>query len=132
MQLLEDAVVVGPGDALRVADDHLDVGLERALEHLVHLAVVVVVVPDAEHALDVVPDGGAEARRVHVPLRAHEVVRERVHEPELLVEQVADVVVQPVEQRERVVVPRVVLHAERRDQARLPAPGKVLVQRAIS
>ena len=76
--------------------------------------------------MDVVPDGAAEARRVDVGARAHGVVRHVVGGAELFVDQVADVVVEPVDQREGVVVPRVVLDAERGDHGRLAAPRKVL------
>ena len=49
-ELFENGVVVARRDALGEADDRLDVGLERPFQQLVDLAVVVVVVPDAEHA----------------------------------------------------------------------------------
>ena len=71
MELVHEAVVVVVGDALREAGDHLDVRLQAALQQLVHLAVVVVVVPDAEHAVDVVPDGVPERGRVHALVLAH-------------------------------------------------------------
>ena len=64
-EALHDALVVFVGDALGEAGDGLDVGLEVALQQLVDLCVVVVVVPDAEHAVDVVPHGLAERRRVY-------------------------------------------------------------------
>ena len=53
---------------------------------------------DAEHALDVVPNGRAEAGRVNVLLRAHKIVRQLVHETELVVQQVANVIVQTVDE----------------------------------
>ena len=127
VKLFEDVVVVGRSDPLRKADRHLDVRLQGALQHLVHLAVVVIVVPDAHEALDVVPDGRAEPRRVHVLLAAQRVVRQLVHEPELVVQQVAHVAVQPADERVGVVVPRVVLNAESGDLVHFSATGKILV-----
>ena len=108
-EFLEDVVVILASDAFWKADDRLDVRLERTFQQLVDLAVVVVVVADAEHALDVVPDGAPEARRIHVLDRTHRVVRQVVRQPELVIDQVAHVVVQPVDERKRVVVPRIVL-----------------------
>lgn len=97
-ELPHDAVVVPLGDALGVADGALDEGLEAALEQLIDLVVVVVVVPDAEHALYVIPDGPPEARRVNFVVRAHGVVSEVVGRLEFVVEQIADVVVEPIDQ----------------------------------
>ena len=121
LELPHDAVVVALGDALRIADGALDEGLEAALEQLIDLVVIVIVVPDAEHALYVVPDGATEARRVDLVVRAHGVVRQVVGRLELVVEEVANVVVQPVHQRVTMIVPRVVLHAEGRDVIQLTA-----------
>lgn len=128
MQFFENVVVVGASDALRETDGHFDVGFQRPFQHLIDFAVIVVVVTDAEHALDVIPDGRAEARRVHVPFRAHEVVGQLVHQPEFVVQQVADVVVQPVDEREGVIVPRIILNPKRRDQTDRSATCKVLVE----
>jgi len=114
-EFLEDVVVVLASDAFWKADDRLDVRLERTFQQLVHLAVVVVVVADAKHALDVVPDGASKARCIHVLHRAHRVVRQVVRQPELVIDQVAHVVVQPVDERKRVVVPRIVLQRSKID-----------------
>jgi len=75
VKLFEDAVVVGPRDPFGKADCHLDVGLEWALEDLIHFAVVVVVVPDTEHALNIIPNSRSKPRRIHVFFRAHRIVR---------------------------------------------------------
>lgn len=61
MELLEDVVVIGSGDSFGKADGRLDVGLQGSFQHLIHLAVVVVIVTDAKHALNVIPNGRAEA-----------------------------------------------------------------------
>ena len=55
-----DPVVVFLGEPLGVARHGFDVGLQVALQQLVHLAVVVVVVANAVHAVDVIPDGSAK------------------------------------------------------------------------
>lgn len=97
-ELPHDAVVIPLGDALGIADGALDEGLEASLEQLIDLVVIVVVVPDAEHALYVVPYGSPEARRVDLVVRAHCVVGKIVGRLELVVEKIADVVVEPVDE----------------------------------
>ena len=82
--------------------------------------------PDAEHALDVIPNGPPESGRVDVFFRAHRVVGEVVGEPEFVVHQVSDVVVEAVDEREGVVVPRIVLHAERGDRRHFAAACEIL------
>lgn len=59
--------------------------------------------------MDVVPDGSAEHRRVYTLVRCHRVIGEIVCDLELLVQQLADIRVQPVHQGEAVVLPAVVL-----------------------
>lgn len=59
-ELAEHPVVVFLSDTFRIAAGALDECLERALQQLVDLAVVVIVVPDAQQALDVVPNGATE------------------------------------------------------------------------
>ena len=71
LKLSHVAVVVLLADAFREARYDLDVVLQRALQQLVNLAVVVVVVSDPEQTVDVVPYGAAEGRRVDVQLLAH-------------------------------------------------------------
>ena len=115
-ELLENRVVIVTSETIGETDGRFDVGLESALQQLVHLAVVIVVVADTKHALDVIPNGPPEAGRVHVPLGAHRVVRQVVRQPEFLVDQIAHVAVQSVDQRVGVVIPRIVLHPERRYQ----------------
>lgn len=59
--------------------------------------------------MDVVPDGSAEHGSVYILVCGHCVVGEIVRDLELLVEQLADVWVQPVHQGEAVILPAVVL-----------------------
>lgn len=73
-ELPQHPVIIFLSDPLRVAAGRLDERFEASLEQLIHLAIVVVVVPDAEHTLDVVPDGATEPRRVHIRAPAHCVV----------------------------------------------------------
>lgn len=121
LELLHDAIVVPLGDALRIANGALDEGLEAALEQLVHLVVIVIVVSDAEHALYVVPYRSSEARRVDLTVHTHGVVRQVVRDLELVVEKIADVVVQTVHQGVAVIVPGVVLDAKGRYVVQLTA-----------
>lgn len=116
-ELLEDGVIIVAAETIGKADGSFDVGLEGAFQQLVHLTVVIVIMPDAEHALDVVPDGAPEARCINVLLRAHGVVRQVIGQPEFLVDQVTHVAVQSVDQRVGVVIPRIILHPERRYHA---------------
>lgn len=74
-ELPHDAIVIPLCDAFRITNGALDEGFEATLEQLVHLVVIVIVVPDAEHALYVVPDCTSEARRIDLVVRAHGVIR---------------------------------------------------------
>lgn len=130
LELLHDAVVVLLGDALGIAYGVLDEGLEAALEQLVDLVVVVVVVPDAEHAVYVVPNGPPEARRVDLAVGAHGVVGEVVGRLEFVVQQSAHVLVEGVHQGVAVSFPGEVLDAEGRYVVELAAFGEVLVNEA--
>ena len=66
-----DALIVFLRDALWVAGDCFDVCLEVPLQHLVDLGVVIVVVSDPIHTVNVVPYCLAECRRVHFTVVAH-------------------------------------------------------------
>lgn len=121
LELPHDTIVVSFRDALRITDCTLDEGLEAPLEQLIDLVVVVVVVPDAEHTLDVIPNGPPEARGVDFAVRAHCVIRQVVGRLEFIIEKVTDVVVQPVYERVAVIVPRIVLDAESRYVVQLAA-----------
>lgn len=92
-KLPHDAIVIPLCDALRIANGALDEGFEATLEQLIHLVVIVIVVPDAEHALYIVPDRSSKARRVDLVVRAHGIVRQIVRGLEFLIEEIADVIV---------------------------------------
>lgn len=94
LQFNEHTVVVGFGDPFREAAGRFDEHLERPVQQLVDLAVVVVVVPNAVHALDVVPDGTTELGRIDVGPPGNRVVRKVVRQPELVVQVEAHVVVE--------------------------------------
>lgn len=59
--------------------------------------------------MDVVPDGSAQHAGVHVLMCGHGVVCEVVGHLKLLVQHLAHIRIQPVDQREAVVLPAVVL-----------------------
>ena len=86
MKLLENTVVILPRNSLRKADRHLDVSLQGSLQNLVHFTVIVVVVTDAKHALNVIPNSRPEPGRINVFLAAKSVVRQLIHEPEFVVQ----------------------------------------------
>ena len=65
------------------------------MQQLVDFVVVVVVVPDAPHCLDVVPAGAAEQRGVDAGVSAHRAVRQVVDRPELVVQALRRVLVKP-------------------------------------
>lgn len=121
LELPHDAIVIPFCDALRIADGALDEGFEATLEQLIHLVVIVIVVPDPEHALYVIPDRASEARRVDLVVRAHGIIRQIVRGLEFLVEEITDVVVQTVHQGVAVIVPGIILDAEGRDVVQLAA-----------
>lgn len=120
-ELPHDAIVIPLSDALGIANGALDEGLQASLEQLIDLIVIVIVMPYAEHALYVVPDRPSEARRVDLVVRAHRVVRQIVRGLELVVEEIADVVVETIHQGVAVIVPGAVLDAEGRYVVQLTA-----------
>ena len=86
MKLFENTVVILPRNSFRKADRHLDVSLQGSLQNLVHFSVIIVVVTDAKHALNVIPNGRPEPGRINVFLAAKSVVRQLIHEPEFVVQ----------------------------------------------
>lgn len=70
--------------------------------------------PDAEHAVDVVPDGPAQHTGVHILVCCHGVVGQIVGHLELLVQHLTNIRVQSVDQREAVILPAVVLEKRQR------------------
>lgn len=113
------------GDAFRVAGHRLDVGLKVALEHLVHLGVVVVIVPDAVHTVNVVPDGLSECSCVNLTIVPHSVISEVEGGVEAVLQQIANVAVQPVGQGKALVLPGIILNSEGRDLQPWRSFGKV-------
>lgn len=113
LEFPHNTIVIPFGYTLWIANGALDERLQASLEELIHLVVIVIIMSDAEHALNVVPNGPSETRRVHFAVRAHRVVRQVVGGLELIIKEVADVVVESVDERVTVVVPGIVLHAER-------------------
>lgn len=120
-KLPHDTIVIPLRDALRITNGALDEGLQASFEQLIDLIVIVIVMPYAEHALYVVPDCPSEARRVDLVVRAHRVVRQIVRGLELVVEQIADVIVKTIHQGVAVIVPGTVLDAEGRYVVQLAA-----------
>lgn len=121
LELPHDAIVIPLCDALRITNGALDEGLEATLEQLIHLVVIVIVVPDAEHALYVVPDRPSEARRIDLVVRAHGIIRQIIRGLEFVVQEITDVVVETIHQGVAVIVPGVVLDAEGRYVVQLTA-----------
>lgn len=96
LEFSHHAIIIPLCDAFRITDSTFDESLKTALKELVHFIVIVVVVPDAEHTLYVVPDCSSETWRVHFVVRAHRIVGQVVSRFEFVVEKIAHVVVQPV------------------------------------
>lgn len=102
---------------------------EGTLAHLIDFAVVVIIVPDAKHALDIVPNGSPKFGRVHICAASHRKVRQIVYGTEFVVQQITDIVVQSIYQRVAVIVPRVVLNAKcARYVFRIAASLEILVR----
>lgn len=116
-----DTIIIPLRDALRITNGALDEGLQTSFKQLIDLIVIVIVVPYAEHALYVVPDCPSEAGRVDLVVRAHRVVRQIIRGLELVIEQIANVVVKTIHQGVAVIVPGAVLDAEGRYVVQLTA-----------
>lgn len=95
-ELPHHTLVIPLSDTFGVTNGALDESLETTLEQLVHLVVIVIVVPDAEHTLYIIPDCSSEARRVNLAVRAHGVIRQIVCSLKLVVQEIANVTVQTV------------------------------------
>lgn len=95
-ELPHDPIVIPLGDALRIANGALDEGLQASFEQLIDLVVIVIVVPYTEHALYVVPNRSSEARRINLVVRAHRVIRQIIRGLELVIEEIADVIVETI------------------------------------
>lgn len=124
LELPHDAIIILFGDTFRIANSTLDEGFEATLEQLIHLIVIVIVMPDTEHALYVVPDRSSEARRVDLIVRAHGVVCQIVRGLEFIVEEITDIVIKTIHQGITMIIPGVVLDAEGRYVVQLTALKK--------
>ena len=143
-ELLHDAVVVLLGDAVGIRAEYLDVLANGRGEQQLDLVVVVVVISDAEQRVNVVPYGATEQARVDALVTAHSrhiiprfnntnmsmrircymyrdlrsrdlrVVRHVACYLEVLVEQLANLRIDGEGGRVSLILPRVVLEAERR------------------
>lgn len=111
-KLPHDAIVIPLGNAFRITNGAFDEGFEATLEQLIHLVIIIIVVPDAEHALYVVPDRPSKAWRIDLVVRAHGIVRQIVRGLEFVIKEITDVIVQTIHQGVTVIVPGVVLDAE--------------------
>ena len=116
-----DAIIIPLCNALRIANGALDESFEATLEQLIHLIVIVIVMPDAEHTLYIVPDRPSKARRIDLVVRAHSIVCQIVSGLEFVVEKITDVIVQTIHQGVTMIIPGVVLDAEGRYVVQLTA-----------
>ena len=82
------------------------------VEQLIDLVIVVVIVSDAPQTLDVVPAGPPEQRRVNTGVTAHRPVRQVVDGPELVVQTLGGVLVEPGDGGVALLVPGEVLDLE--------------------
>lgn len=65
--------------------------------------------PNAKHAVDVVPDTPLEDRGFTALPLGHGTALQTIHHPKLLIQEMPDVRIEPVDQREAMVFPRVIL-----------------------
>lgn len=65
--------------------------------------------PNAKHAVDVVPDAPLEDRGFTALALGHGTALQTIHHPKLLIQEMTDVRVEPVDQREAMVFPGVIL-----------------------
>lgn len=114
LELPHDTIVILLSNAFRITDSAFDKGLKTSFEELINLVVIVVIVPYSEHTLDVVPYCSSETRCIDLTMRTHRVVRQIVSRLELVVEEIAHIVVKSIHQRVTVIIPGIVLHAEGR------------------
>jgi len=109
-----DAIIIPLCNALWITNGALDEGFEATLEQLIHLIVIIIVMPDAEHTLYVVPDRPSKARRIDLVVRAHGIICQIICGLEFVVEKITDVIIQTIHQGVTVIIPGIVLDAEGR------------------
>ena len=61
------------------------------------LFLLILFVPDAEHAVDIIPDSPSEAGRVDIRVTTHRVIGEVVCSLEFFIQQIPHVIVQAVD-----------------------------------
>lgn len=71
LELPHHAIVVPFRHEFRVTNGVFDKRLQATLEQLVYFVVIVIVMPDAKHTLNIIPDRSSETGRVHTAVRAH-------------------------------------------------------------
>jgi len=87
--------------------------LQRSGQQFIDFLVIIVVVANAEEDVDVVPNGPTEHEGVNARMGRQRVVSQVLGDAELVVQQVgAFCVVKPIQHREPVLLPRVVLDVE--------------------
>ena len=82
------------------------------VQQLIDLVIVVVVVSDSPHALDVVPAGASEQGRVNTGVAPHRAVGQVVDRPELVIQTLRRVLVKPRDGGVSLLVPGEVLNPE--------------------
>lgn len=112
LEFSHDTIIIFLRNALRITNSTLDEGLQASFKQLIDFIIIVIIVPDAEHALYIIPDRSSEARCVDLVVRAHCVIRQIVRGLEFVIEEVTDIVVQTIYQGVTVIVPGAVLYAE--------------------
>ena len=80
------------------------------MQQLIDLVIVVVVVSDSPHALDVVPAGASEQGRVNTGVAPHRAVGQVVDRPELVIQTLRRVLVKPRDGGVSLLVPGEVLY----------------------
>lgn len=81
--------------------------------HLIYFAIVIVIVSNAVDALDVVPNGAPKFRCVNVRFIGHREIRQIVCGTKFQIQQMANVVVETIDQRKTMIIPGVILHTKR-------------------
>lgn len=74
LELPHHSIIIPLGDSFGITHRALDERLQTPFQQLVHLVVIIIIVPDTEHALYVIPDGSAKTRGVHLVVRTHCVI----------------------------------------------------------
>lgn len=125
LKLPPETLIHSFGGLLRATYHGLYIDLKATVQKLVYFPIIIVIIPDAEHAVDVVPDGPAQHAGVHIFVCGHGVVCQVVGDLKLLIQHLTNIRVEPVYQRVAVVLPAVVLDSE--GGHLFPSSGEVFV-----